>query len=178
MTAVVLSTVAAFALGALVLEGGTIVRCARAVGRGGGERLRRLGWTFLLTEVWVIALLGLAHAALPAQVHTILTAAWLPVMIYGLAWMVRDVGLWRIALEHRLGWAPVVAGGAGGQLLAAAWAFALAVGVRADLAPVAAHADLTTQILTVVAPICLGAGCGLLLWGRRTRPRSPRHAPR
>jgi hypothetical protein len=109
-------------------ESRTIARCLAAA--RSPEPLTRLGAKFLLTEVAVIALLGLAHGAAPLRTHALAAAAWLPLGIYFAGWMLRDVGLWQgPGRDGRLRWAVVT--GAAIQALAVA-AAVLVVSLTVD----------------------------------------------
>lgn len=172
--AVVLGTLALLALGGLLLEGRTVLRCLAGL-RGGAGPLRRLRWGFLLSEVWPLATVGLAHAALPSLTHSALAAAWLPVTLFTLGWMLRDWGLWQVVLLGREGLWPRTAGaGALLQLLSglAAAAFAvpaLLTSVRSqELELVPSTAGAGYGVLAVVAPLSVLVVLGVVL---ALRPR-------
>lgn len=158
-----------FALLALALYAGwgesrTIARCLTAM--RSPEPLTRMGAEFLLTEVAVIALLGLAHGAYPLRTHAITAAAWLPLGIYFAGWMLRDIGLWQgPARGGRLRWAVVT--GAAVQVLAAAAALA-AVVLTADWPTGAEPRHAGSSSVAVAAVIALATVAALrLAWGRR-----------
>jgi hypothetical protein len=145
-------------------ESRTIARCLAAV--RSPQPLNRLGAEFLLTEVAVIALLGLAHGAYPLRTHAVTEAAWLPLGIYFAGWMLRDIGLWQgPAGRGRLRWAVVI--GAAVQALAAVAALA-AVVIGADWPSAAEPRHAGTPAVTVAAVTALVAVTALrLAWGRR-----------
>lgn len=145
-------------------ESRTIAACLGAVRTPAS--LTRLGAEFLLTEVAVLAVLGLAHAAYPLRTHAVTAAAWLPLGIYFAGWMLRDVGLWLGPVRTgRLRWA--VVGGAGVQALALATAgVAVVTGVRWPSEPEPHHAG--TAVVAVGALLALAVvGALRLAWGRR-----------
>lgn len=94
MTILLLSAVLVLAAGALVLEGRTILACVRALGPGGAAVLTRLGAGFLLSEVWVVALVAVAHAVRPTDWHALLGTGSAALALYGTGWVLRDAGLW------------------------------------------------------------------------------------
>lgn len=159
-----LVTLLALALYAGWGEAHTIARCLAAA--RSPEPLTRLGAEFLLTEVAVIALLGLAHGAFPQRTHAITEAAWLPLGIYFAGWMLRDVGLWQgPARGGRLRWAVVT--GAAVQLLAAVAAL-VAVILVAHWPAGAELRHAGSAAIAVAAMIALGIVAALrLAWGRR-----------
>ena len=172
MNRVLVASLIALGIGALVGEGSTIVRAASGWAAG-VERVRRIRWTFLLTEVWVLALLGFAHATTPEAAHHVLAAAWLPVTLYVLAWMARDVGLWQIALRNDVRWTPVVALAAVGQLAFAGWAAVIVLGV--DLPAKQPLSQTATEVMSFVAPVCVVAVLVLdLIWLTTTRRAASR----
>lgn len=174
--ALVLGTLVVLLLGSVLLEGRTVLRSLSGL-RGSPAPLRRLGWTFLLSEVWLLATVGLAHAALPFLTHAALAMAWLPATLFVLGWMLRDWGLWQVVLRERAAPWPLVAGvGALVQVLTVLWGLALSVPqvlpeVRAgevDLVPAAAGTSY--GVLAVVAPASVLVVLALLLTvGRRLR---------
>lgn len=175
--AVVLICLVTILVGTATLEGTTVARCTRVLGPAGPARLARVGWSFLLTEVWFVAFLGLGHAALPHVFHQVLIAAWVPISCYGLGWMIRDVGLWQVALLDRVRWAPAVAVGAWLQAIAGLGAGALTVIDFLGRPPVlAAESAATLGLLAVVAPLCILLVGGLQVWWwlltRRMAPAS------
>lgn len=142
----------------------TIAQCLAAA--RSPQPLTRLGAEFLLTEVAVLALLGLASGVYPLRTHAITEAAWLPLGIYFAGWMLRDVGLWQgPAHGGRLRWAVVT--GAGVQVVAAV--AAVAAVVRTAAWPTAAeHRHAGTPAVALASVIALAAVAGLrLAWGRR-----------
>ncbi|GAB3708390.1 hypothetical protein [Mariniluteicoccus flavus] len=151
-------TALAYAVVALVLEGRTIGTCVAAGLAGSGRRLTRLGGGFLFSEAWVVALLGLVHAAMPRASHAVFAVVWAPLMAYVAGWMARDAALW---LGPRVGRGrALVAVAATAQVAAAAWAMGLVVvawagggGFRgvAGVEP----ATAATLPVAVVAPVLL-----------------------
>lgn len=81
-------------IAAVVLEGRTIWICSRAAGPAGAARLTVLGSTFLASEIWVVALVGLMHGAYPGLLHVLMGASSLGAVVYVAGWMLRDLGLW------------------------------------------------------------------------------------
>lgn len=174
MTAAALAVIAAMAV---LTEGATVLRCAVSAGPGGAERLSRLGAGFLATEVWVVALLGLGHAAVPGWVEA--PVLLVPLCGYVAGWVLRDLGLWtgpRLVRQRPARLAVVV--GAVLQLLAVlgiaagAGAAVLAGGVEARfspdplLAPTAAVAVLATLALQALWWTMLrGRGALWFRWG-------------
>lgn len=146
-------------------ESRTMVRCVAAA--RSEQPLNRLGAEFLLTEVAVIAVLGLAHGAYPLRTHAITEAAWLPLGIYFAGWMLRDVGLWQgPARGGRLRWAVVA--GAAVQVFAFA-ASLVTVALVADWPTGAETRHAGTPAVAVAAVIALATVAGLrLAWGRRS----------
>jgi hypothetical protein len=143
----------------------TIARCLAAA--RSPRPLTRLGAEFLLTEVAVIALLGLAHGAYPLRTHAITEAAWLPLGIYFAGWMLRDVGLWQGPVRGgRLRLAVVT--GAAVQVLAALAALA-ALALGADWPTGAEPRHAGSPVVAVGAVVALAAVAALrLAWGRRS----------
>lgn len=180
-SALTLLVVLVLAAGALVLEGRTVLRALGGLAPGGHARVRRIGWSFLATEVWVIALLGLRHATLPGLGPEHLAATWLPLMAYGAGWMLRDWGLWQVALRDAPGWARIVGAGAAVQALAVV---GLAAGVAhatiTGTTPPQRWSDLTVgpggvpgALIAVVALLCVVLVGGLQVLWARLPGRSP-----
>ncbi|WP_068398275.1 hypothetical protein [Kribbia dieselivorans] len=172
---IVLATVVVLTLGATWLEGRTITRSVVA-GALPNRVTTPVGWTFLLSEVWVVALLGLVHAALPATVHGVFAAAWLPLTVFGLAWMLRDWGLWQLALRGvDRPWRAVAAVGAGAQALALIDALVVATAAGAATPPDPGQMSATTAgVLAIVAPVCTACVGALQIAGwRLTRAGAP-----
>lgn len=156
--------VVALALYALWGESRTIARCLSAA--RSPQPLTRLGAEFLLTEVTVIALIGLAHGAYPLRTHAVTEAAWLPLGLYFAGWMLRDIGLWQgPAGRGRLRWTVVI--GAAVQALAAVAAVA-AIVAGAEWPGAAEPRHAGTPAVAIAAVIALAAvGALRLAWGRR-----------
>lgn len=175
--AVIGAALAVIAVTALLAEGWTVLRCAASAGPGGAERLSRLGAGFLATEVWVVALLGLGHAAVPGWVEA--PVLLVPLCGYVAGWVLRDLGLWG---GPRLTWPwparVAVVAGAVIQLIAVLGAAAgigvVAIGGGVDgrfapdplLAPTAVVAVLATLALQGVWWALLhGRGAPWFRWG-------------
>lgn len=155
----------------LAVEGRTIVTSALGVLPGGRERLDRLGWAFLATEAWTLALLGTAHGVLPGAAHEVYGhLPWAPA-VFVAGWMARDLGLW---FRRRPGagphWTTVLAVGAVGQVVGVLGLVAGVAVVRPD--PVVGSG---ARLLAVVAPPVLVVGGWLHLW--LLRLRRPGHQP-
>ncbi|MDO5498349.1 MAG: hypothetical protein Q4F67_01560 [Propionibacteriaceae bacterium] len=162
---VLLICLALLMVAAVAEEGRTIARCLAAV-RGPGV-LTRLGAGFLLTEVVLVALVGLAGGAYPHMTHAVLGAAWLPLGFFVAGWMLRDIGLWH---------GPVVGGrlrglvvvGAGVQTLSVLATLAcIALLTRWPTSPEPFHAG--TPLVAVAAVIAIGiVGALRFAWGPRS----------
>lgn len=175
--AVIGAALAVVAAMALLAEGWTVLRCVASAGPGGAERLSRLGAGFLATEVWVVALLGLGHAAVPGWVEA--PALLVPLCGYVAGWVLRDLGLWsgpRLVRQWPARVAVVV--GAVIQLVSVVGGVmgvgAIAVSGGTDarfapdplLAPTAVFAVLATLVLQVVWWAMLhGRGAPWFRWG-------------
>lgn len=159
--AVTVVSLAVVAVMALALEGTTTLRCSGAALPDGSRRLTQLGSGFLASEVWVVALLGLGHAAVPGWIEA--PTLLVPLCTYVAGWILRDLGLWfgpRGAWQTP--WRAVVTVGAAIQALAVVIGF---VGVLLEisrggvparfdpdplLAPMAAVALLATLSLQIL----------------------------
>lgn len=168
-TVVIGAALAAVAVMALLAEGWTVLRCAGSAGPGGGERLSRLGAGFLATEVWVVALLGLGHAAVPGWVEA--PALLVPLCGYVAGWVLRDMGLWSGPRLNRPWPARVaVVVGAVIQLLAVVGA---TVGIGAVVVSGGADAHFApdpllapTSVVAVLATLTLQGVWWVMLRGR------------
>ena len=175
--AVIGATLAVVAVMALLAEGWTVLRCAGSAGPSGAERLSRLGAGFLATEVWVVALLGLGHAAVPGWIEA--PVLLVPLCTYVTGWVLRDLGLWSgpRLVRQWLTRVAVVAGAvlqllAGVGAMVGVGAVAVSGGVDARfapdplLAPTAAVAVLATLALQGVWWMLLrGRGAPWFRWG-------------
>lgn len=154
MTTLLMPALLALVAGALVFEGRTALVCARALAPGGAATLTRLGAGFLLSEVWVIALLGVAHAVRPADWHALLGTGAGAIALYGIGWAVRDAGLWfgpRVAAGRGL-CRVLVGAGALVQLAAAAGVVVAVAGLDWQGTPPVGPA---VAVLAVAVPGCV-----------------------
>ncbi len=167
--AVIGAALAVVAAMALLAEGWTVLRCVASAVPGGAERLSRIGAGFLATEVWVVALLGLGHAAVPGWVES--PVLLVPLCGYVTGWVLRDLGLWsgpRLVRQWLARVAVVV--GAVSQLLSAlgaavgVGAFALGGGADARFAPDPLLAP--TALIAVLATLVLQGAWWAMLRGR------------
>lgn len=143
----------------IVVEGRTILVATAALRPPGADRLDRLGWGSLTTESWTLALLGLAHAILPATGHEVYAFAPWATTRFIAGWMVRDIGLWfRRRPGAARGW--TIAASTGARLQAAA---ALAVLASLLLLRPAISVGSGAHLLTWIAPPVLVTGA-LLQW--------------
>lgn len=154
-----------------VVEGRTILIAATAVAPRGRSRLGRLGWGFLGTETWTLAVVGLAHGLFPRPVHEVFgQGPWGPV-VFVAGWMLRDLGLW---MHRRPGasraWIATISLGASAQVLGA---FATLAGILIARPLIALGAG--APLLSWMAPPALVAGAVLQWWLLRIRAR-PREA--
>lgn len=164
---IVLLTLVVIGLGAVWREGVTLARSVACLVHPTGAA--PVGWTFLLSEVWVIALLGFAHAALPDTAHAVFAAAWLPLTVFGLAWMLRDWGLWQLALRGvDRPWRAVAAVGAGAQAVALIGTLTVVAATGVDTPPDPGQMSATTAgVLAIVAPLCTACVVALQVFGLR-----------
>lgn len=154
MTALLLTATLLLAAGALVLEGRTILVCVRGLGPGGARTLTRLGAGFLVSEVWVVALLAVAHAVRPTDWHALLGAGPAALTLYGAGWVLRDAGLW---FGPRTGagrsfWRALVGLGAVAQLAGAVGVVAALIRLDWQHTPPTGAA---VTVLAVVVPGCV-----------------------
>lgn len=154
-------------LGWLALEVPTILLAARASGSNGTARLRKIGYRFLGTEAWTLALLGVFHAVLPGAAHAVYAAApWAPTM-FVTGWMVRDIGLWLgPRYSGGAGWRRLVSLGAQAQLLGAGATLV----VLAVLRPAPEPGSGASLLVAVVPPV-LVVGLALMWWLNRLHAR-------